>query len=182
MTELPDTTVLPDDTTVLPDATGGRSPAAARPGFAGSAVVCSGLTYRFGSHTAVDHVDLRIERGETFGLLGLNGAGKTTTIRMLPTLLTPMAGAISVFGVDTAARPMLVRRIIGYVPQLLSADATLTGRENVELFARLFDVPRADRRERVEGALAAMGLQRAVPGADHARLAPGDQQMQPAVV
>jgi ABC-type branched-subunit amino acid transport system ATPase component len=55
--------------------------------------------------------------------------GKTTTIRMLTTLLTPMAGAISVFGVDTAARPTLVRRMIGCVPQLLSADATLTARE-----------------------------------------------------
>jgi ABC-2 type transport system ATP-binding protein len=124
----------------------------------GSAVVCSGLTYRFGTHTAVDHVDLRIERGETFGLLGPNGAGKTTTIRMLTTLLRPMEGAISVFGVNAAERPMLVRRMIGYVPQLLSADATLTGWENVQLFARLFDVPRALRGDRVESALAAMGL------------------------
>jgi ABC-2 type transport system ATP-binding protein len=123
-----------------------------------SAVVCSGLTYRFGAHTAVDHVDLRIEQGETFGLLGPNGAGKTTTIRMLTTLLKPMAGSVSVLGVDAAAEPMRVRRMIGYVPQLLSADGTLTGRENVELFARLFDVPRRLRRERVEGALAAMGL------------------------
>jgi ABC-2 type transport system ATP-binding protein len=123
-----------------------------------SAAVCSGLTYRFGPHTAVDHVDLRIERGETFGLLGPNGAGKTTTIRMLTTLLRPMAGSISVLGINVAERPMLVRRLIGYVPQLLSADATLTGRENVELFARLFDVPRSRRRDRVESALAAMGL------------------------
>ncbi len=123
-----------------------------------SAVVCSGLTYRFGAHTAVDHVDLRIEQGETFGLLGPNGAGKTTTLRMLTTLLKPMAGSVSVLGVDAAAEPMRVRRMIGYVPQLLSADGTLTGRENVELFARLFDVPRRLRRERVEGALAAMGL------------------------
>jgi ABC-2 type transport system ATP-binding protein len=123
-----------------------------------SAVVCSGLTYRFGAHTAVDHVDLRIEQGETFGLLGPNGAGKTTTIRMLTTLLKPMAGSVSVLGVDAAAEPMRVRRMIGYVPQLLSADGTLTGRENVELFARLFDVPRRLRRERVESALAAMGL------------------------
>jgi ABC-2 type transport system ATP-binding protein len=123
-----------------------------------SAVVCSGLTYRFGAHTAVDHVDLRIEQGETFGLLGPNGAGKTTTIRMLTTLLKPMAGSVSVLGIDAAAEPMRVRRMIGYVPQLLSADGTLTGRENVELFARLFDVPRRLRRERVESALAAMGL------------------------
>ena len=124
----------------------------------GSAVVCSGLTYRFGTHTAVDHVDMRIERGETFGLLGPNGAGKTTTIRMLVTLLRPMEGTISVLGVNAAERPMLVRRMIGYVPQLLSADATLTGWENVQLFARLFDVPRSLRGDRVESALAAMGL------------------------
>ena len=135
--------------------------AEATPGEVGgraSAVVCSGLTYRFGTHTAVDHIDLRIDRGETFGLLGPNGAGKTTTIRMLTTLLRPMEGTISVFGVNVAERPMLIRRMIGYVPQLLSADATLTGRENVELFARLFDVPRSRRRALVEEALAAMGL------------------------
>jgi ABC-2 type transport system ATP-binding protein len=123
-----------------------------------SAVLCSGLTYRFGDHTAVDHVDLRIEQGETFGLLGPNGAGKTTTIRMLTTLLRPMEGSVSVLGVDAADQPMRVRRMIGYVPQMLSADGTLTGRENVEMFARLFDVPRKVRRERVESALAAMGM------------------------
>jgi ABC-type multidrug transport system fused ATPase/permease subunit len=113
------------------------------------AVVCAGLTYRFGDHVAVGGVDLEIRQGETFGLLGPNGAGKTTTIRMLTTLLKPAAGRVIVFGVDAAARPMLVRRMIGYVPQLLSADGTLTGRENVELFARLFDVPRAQRAARV---------------------------------
>jgi ABC-2 type transport system ATP-binding protein len=124
-----------------------------------AAVQCDQITYTFGSHTAVDHLDLRIEPGETFGLLGPNGAGKTTTIRMLVTLLKPMSGLVSVFGVNAAAQPMLVRRMIGYVPQLLSADGTLTGRENVELFARLFDVPRKQRGQRVDGALAAMGLQ-----------------------
>ena len=122
------------------------------------AVICAGVTYRFGDHVAVDDVDLTIEPGETFGLLGPNGAGKTTTIRMLVTLLKPMAGRISVFGADSAAQPMRVRRMIGYVPQLLSADGSLTGRENVELFARLFDVPRSGRTQRVAEALAAMGL------------------------
>jgi ABC-2 type transport system ATP-binding protein len=135
-----------------------RPPGAAGGSPDGSAVVCTGLTYRFGDHVAVDHVDLRIEPGETFGLLGPNGAGKTTTIRMLTTLLKPAEGRVTVFGTDTVAQPMRVRRMIGYVPQLLSADATLTGRENVELFARLFDVPRRDRDERVEEALSAMGL------------------------
>ena len=132
--------------------------AAAPPGSL-AAVDCDQITYTFGSHTAVDQLDLRIEPGETFGLLGPNGAGKTTTIRMLVTLLKPMSGRVSVFGINAAAQPMLVRRLIGYVPQLLSADGTLTGRENVELFARLFDVPRRQRADRVAGALAAMGLQ-----------------------
>jgi len=122
------------------------------------AVRCADLTYRFGEHTAVDHVDLSISPGETFGLLGPNGAGKTTTIRMLTTLLKPATGTVTVFGIDVAAHPMRVRRVIGYVPQMLSADANLTGLENVELFARLFDVPRKHRKERVAGALDAMGL------------------------
>jgi ABC-2 type transport system ATP-binding protein len=74
---------------------------------------------------------------------------------MLTTLLKPDEGTVTVFGVETAVQPMLVRRLIGYVPQLLSADATLTGRENVELFARLFDVPRRVRGQQVDEALAA---------------------------
>ena len=127
-------------------------------GFVTDAVRCAGLSYRFGAHTAVDHVDLSIGPGEMFGLLGPNGAGKTTTIRMLTTLLKPATGTVTVFGIDVAAHPMRVRRVIGYVPQMLSADANLTGLENVELFARLFDVPRKNRKERVAGALDAMGL------------------------
>jgi len=129
-----------------------------------SAVIFENLTYSFGTHTAVDGVNLRIEPGETFGLLGPNGAGKTTTIRMLATLLKPASGSITVFGVDAASHPMQTRRMIGYVPQLLSADATLTGRENVHLFARLFDVPRNSRAGRVDAALAAMGLADAAQG------------------
>jgi ABC-2 type transport system ATP-binding protein len=122
------------------------------------AVRCADLSYRFGTHTAVDHVNLSIEPGEMFGLLGPNGAGKTTTIRMLTTLLKPATGTVTVFGINVAAHPMRVRRVIGYVPQLLSADANLTGLENVELFARLFDVPRKDRKQRAADALDAMGL------------------------
>jgi len=122
------------------------------------AVECTDLSYQFATHLAVDHVNLSIAPGEMYGLLGPNGAGKTTTIRMITTLLTPGTGSVRVFGIDTAVRPMLVRRAIGYVPQALSADANLTGTENVELFARLFDVPRRERRRRVADALEAMGL------------------------
>ena len=122
------------------------------------AVDCVDLSYQFATHLAVDRVNLTIAPGEMYGLLGPNGAGKTTTIRMITTLLTPATGSVRVFGIDAAARPMLVRRVIGYVPQALSADANLTGTENVELFARLFDVPRRSRKQRVADALDAMGL------------------------
>jgi ABC-2 type transport system ATP-binding protein len=93
-----------------------------------------------------------------FGLLGPNGAGKTTTIRVITTLLPVGPGRVWIFGLDAARNRMPVRRLLGYVPQLLSADAALTGRENVSLFAALFDVPRRERKARVEAALAAMGL------------------------
>ena len=93
-----------------------------------------------------------------FGLLGPNGAGKTTTIRVLTTLLRVAPGVAQVFGRDVARRADGVRKLIGYVPQQLSAEAALTGRENVMLFARLFDVPRRERGHRVERALAAIGM------------------------
>jgi ABC-2 type transport system ATP-binding protein len=95
-----------------------------------------------------------------FGLLGPNGAGKTTVIRVVTTLLKPAAGSMRVFGLDTRRSTMPIRRLIGYVPQQLSIDGQLTGDENVWLFARLFDMPRRERRGRVEEALAQVGLDR----------------------
>jgi ABC-2 type transport system ATP-binding protein len=122
------------------------------------AVRCRGLVYAFGERRAVDDVDLDVRRGEMFGLLGPNGAGKTTTIRVLTTLLRVAPGAAEILGHDVARERMTVRKLIGYVPQQLSAEAALTGRENVMLFARLFDVPRRERRARVERALDATGM------------------------
>ena len=122
------------------------------------AVRCTGLRHAFGDSVAVDGIDLEIRTGEVFGLLGPNGAGKTTTIRMITTLLPTPPGTIEVFGLDVARRRMAVRRLIGYVPQQLSADSALTGRENVGLFARLFDVPRRKRGEQINGVLKAVGL------------------------
>jgi ABC-2 type transport system ATP-binding protein len=122
------------------------------------AVSCHDLVYSFGERLAVDHVSLEVEVGEVFGLLGPNGAGKTTTIRILTTLLPLVSGRAEIFGLDVGHRRMAARRVLGYVPQQLSADAALTGRENVALFARLYDVPRGERRSRVEEALAHMGL------------------------
>ncbi|MER5601938.1 ATP-binding cassette domain-containing protein [Streptomyces sp. NPDC002265] len=125
------------------------------------AVRCAQLTYSFGATTAVDGLDLSVAEGETFGLLGPNGAGKTTAIRCITTLLPVPAGTVRVFGHDAAGEQMAVRRMLGYVPQQLSADAGLTGRENVALFARVFDVPRRERAERVGQALAAVDLEEA---------------------
>ncbi|WP_163510935.1 ABC transporter ATP-binding protein [Fodinicola acaciae] len=122
------------------------------------AVECAGLAYSFGATKAVDGVDLSIPVGSVFGLLGPNGAGKTTTIRMITTLLPVRSGDIRVFGVDVARQKMAVRRLIGYVPQQLSADGALSGWENVSLFARLFDVPRGKRRAVVGSALESVGL------------------------
>jgi ABC-2 type transport system ATP-binding protein len=117
-----------------------------------------GLRHRFGDYAAVDGIDLTVERGEVFGLLGPNGAGKTTTIRVVNTLLPLQEGEVHVLGYDVRRSPMAVRRLLGYVPQQLSIEAALTGRENVSWFARLFDVPRRQRKERVDDALDAMGL------------------------
>jgi ABC-2 type transport system ATP-binding protein len=119
------------------------------------------LTRRFGALTAVDALTLDVEAGEVFGLLGPNGAGKTTVIKMLTTLLPPTAGTARVGGCDIVHRAGQVRRIIGYVPQMLSADGALTGYENLLVFARLYDLPRAEREARVREALRFMGLSEA---------------------
>ncbi|WP_448331182.1 ABC transporter ATP-binding protein [Streptomyces sp. DSM 41534] len=122
------------------------------------ALVCDGLRYTFGETKAVDDLELSVRAGEVFGLLGPNGAGKTTAIRCITTLLPVPAGMVRVFGHDAAKERMGVRRLLGYVPQQLSADAGLTGRENVELFARVFDVTRRERADRVARVLEAVDL------------------------
>ena len=96
--------------------------------------------------------------GEVFALLGANGAGKTVTMKMLTTLLRPSAGNARVASFDIVHHAAQVRRVIGYVPQLVSADGALTGYENLLIFAKLYDIPRADRQERIQEALAFMGL------------------------
>jgi ABC-2 type transport system ATP-binding protein len=117
-----------------------------------------GLTRRFDTLTAVDSLSIDVEVGEIFGLLGPNGAGKTTAIKMLTTLLPPTAGQASVAGFDIIRQANDVRRSIGYVPQMLSADGTLTGYENLMVFAQLYDVPRREREPRVRDSLEFMGL------------------------
>ncbi len=119
------------------------------------------LTRRFGPLTAVDRLTLDIGRGSIFGLLGPNGAGKSTTLKMLTTLLPPSGGSARVAGLDLVRQPREVRRRIGYVPQLLSAEGALTARENLMVFARLHGVPRREREPRIREALELIGLEEA---------------------
>jgi ABC-2 type transport system ATP-binding protein len=121
-------------------------------------VQATALTRQFGDLTAVDRATLSVGRGEIFGMIGPNGAGKSTLIKMLTTLLPPTSGTATIAGYDIVAQPAAVRRQIGYVPQQLSADGSLTGTENMLLSARLYGVPRSERKQRITGALARMGL------------------------
>jgi ABC-2 type transport system ATP-binding protein len=121
-------------------------------------LVADSLSRRFGQLLAVDRLSLSVTAGEVFGLLGRNGAGKSTLIKMLTTLLPPSAGSAQVGGFDIVRQAAQVRGIIGYVPQALSADGELTGYENLQVFARLYDIPRAVREGRIRDALELMGL------------------------
>jgi ABC-2 type transport system ATP-binding protein len=122
------------------------------------AIVTAALTRRFGALTAVDGLDLAVPGGAIFGLLGTNGAGKTTVIKMLTTLLPPSAGTARVAGFDIRRDAPQVRRHIGYVSQMLSADGELTGYENLLISAKLYGLSRRERRERIEESLRFMEL------------------------
>jgi ABC-2 type transport system ATP-binding protein len=116
------------------------------------------LTRRYDSIAAVSALDLRVAYGVIFGLLGANGAGKSTTIKMLTTLVRPTSGSAIVAAFDVATASADVRRDIGYVPQMLSADGALTAHENLLLSARLYGVPSQERSGRIADALEFMKL------------------------
>jgi len=116
------------------------------------------LTHRFGTFTAVDALTLSVNAGEVFGLLGSNGAGKTTTIKMLTTLLPPTSGEARVAGFSITTQAVGVRHVIGYVPQAVSVDGSLTGYENLLIFAKLYDLPHREQQARIAEALEFMNL------------------------
>jgi ribosome-dependent ATPase len=127
------------------------------------AIEAHGLTQRFGSFTAVDHVDFRIEAGEIFGFLGSNGCGKTTTMKMLTGLLPPTEGTAQLFGKAVKGGDIESRRRVGFMTQAFSLYTELTVRQNLSLHARLFDFPEDEGEERVHELLERFGL---VPVAD----------------
>jgi ribosome-dependent ATPase len=105
------------------------------------AIEAHGLTCRFGSFTAVDHVTLSIERGEIFGFLGSNGCGKSTTMKMLTGLLPPTEGTATLFGSSVEAGSIEVRKNLGYMTQAFSLYGELSVRQNLALHARLYHLP-----------------------------------------
>ncbi len=121
-------------------------------------IVTSALTKRYGRFTAVDTLDLTLQRGEVFGLLGPNGAGKTTTILMLLGLTDRSAGTVRVLGFDPARQPLQVKARVGYLPDAVGFYDELTARENLTYIAKLNGIARADGYRRVDAAIDRMGL------------------------
>jgi ABC-2 type transport system ATP-binding protein len=116
------------------------------------------IVKRFGDFTAVNEVDLEVRHGELFGMLGPNGAGKTTLVRMLTGIVPITSGEASVAGVDVRRDPSGVRRAIGVVSQALTSDIDLSGYENLDIYARFFDMSKSERSPRIEELLRAVGL------------------------
>jgi ABC-2 type transport system ATP-binding protein len=116
------------------------------------------LTKVFDRQTAVDALDLVVDRGEVFGFLGPNGAGKSTTIRMLIGLLRPTSGSAVVAGYDVASHPLEVKKRIGYMAENPYAYEKLTGREFLAFVADLYRVPKDEAKERATGLLRLLGL------------------------
>src|SRR6516164_1242727 len=125
------------------------------------AVRVEGVVKRFGATVALDGAGLEVPAGMVFGLLGPNGAGKTTLVRILATLLTPDAGRAEVFGHDVVREPAGVRELIGLTGQFAAVDELLTGRENLEMFGRLFKLSGEQARRRAGELLERFGLAQA---------------------
>jgi ABC-2 type transport system ATP-binding protein len=123
------------------------------------AIAVDRLTRAFGDRVVVREVSFAVRPGEIFGLIGPNGAGKSTLVKMLTTMLPPTSGGARIAGFDIVREAKEVRRRIGYVPQLLSADGALTAYENLLLSARLYLIPRREREARIDAALREMELE-----------------------
>jgi ribosome-dependent ATPase len=127
-----------------------------------SVIVAHNLTRRFGDFTAVDEVSFTIERGEIFGFVGSNGCGKTTTMKMLTGLLPASSGQALLFGQPIEAGDMRTRRRVGYMSQSFSLYGELTVQQNLDLHARLFQLPHRRAQARIADLLRRFGLDRHV--------------------
>src|ERR1700755_731711 len=123
-----------------------------------AAIAVEDIVKRYGGFEAVSEITFEVADGEIFGLLGPNGAGKSTLIRMMTTLTPSTAGRAIIAGHDVAREPDAVRRTIGVIPQALTSDIDLTVEENLSIYAKLYEVPKAERERNIEDLLKAVDL------------------------
>jgi ABC-2 type transport system ATP-binding protein len=116
------------------------------------------IVKQYGDFTAVDDVSFNVKEGEIFGLLGPNGAGKSTLIRMMTTLIPITSGKAVIGGHNVAKDPDAARRMIGVIPQALTSDLDLTVEENLNIYAKLYDVPAKERKRSIDELLALVDL------------------------
>ena len=122
------------------------------------AIVVENIVKRYGDFEAVAGISFEVAEGEIFGLLGPNGAGKSTLIRMMTTLLPVTCGKAVIAGHDVSREPDAVRRAIGVIPQALTSDIDLTVEENLSIYAKLYEVPKAERERNIDDLLQAVDL------------------------
>src|SRR5271154_2262435 len=122
------------------------------------AIAVEHIVKKYGDFTAVNDVSFNVNDGEIFGLLGPNGAGKSTLIRMMTTLIPITAGRALIAGHDVARDPDAVRRTIGVIPQALTSDLDLTVEENLNIYAKLYDVPTKRRKDAIAELLETVDL------------------------
>jgi len=123
-----------------------------------SAIEVEHIVKKYGDFTAVDDVSFNVKEGEIFGLLGPNGAGKSTLIRMMTTLIPITAGKAHIAGHDVSKEPDAARRLIGVIPQALTSDLDLTVDENLNIYAKLYDVPAKERKRSIDELLELVDL------------------------
>ena len=123
-----------------------------------AAISVENIVKRYGDFEAVAGITFEVAEGEIFGLLGPNGAGKSTLIRMMTTLTPATAGRAIIAGHDVAREPDAVRRTIGVIPQALTSDIDLTVEENLSIYAKLYEVPKAERERNIDDLLRAVDL------------------------
>ena len=122
------------------------------------AIAVDHIVKKYGEFTAVNDVSFNVKEGEIFGLLGPNGAGKSTLIRMMTTLIPITAGSARIAGHDVSKDPNAARRLIGVIPQALTSDLDLSVEENMNIYAKLYDVPSKERRQSIDELLELVDL------------------------
>jgi len=117
------------------------------------------LTKSYGSRIAVNHLNLTVEAKQIHGFLGPNGAGKTTTIKMLVGLLRPDSGSLKILGMNAAGDKPRIRERIGYMPELPKFPKHLTGEELLDVYGRMYNIPKETRKKRIPELLKMVGLE-----------------------